>query len=143
MRLNLINFLTSIDIFALVSQCIFTNVKPYVMENSIFVFDNVSSNSFDNLGQDMVMGIVGNQVLIMLIGKMVNLGFSNFLCFSGVVGNMLTLAAIPYVRSKYGLEFSILKLNIVVLILHLCFCDLLYNIIGFPHLIQVNQGMII
>ena len=71
MRLNLINFLTSIDIFALVSQCIFTNVKPYVMEKSNFEFDNVNSNSFDNLGHNMVIGIVINQVVIMLFGKKV------------------------------------------------------------------------
>ena len=95
----------------------------------------------DNLGQDMVMRIVINQVVIMLIGKFINLCVSNFLCFSGVVGNVLTLTAIPYVRSKYGSEFSILKLNSVVLILHLSFCDLLYNLIGFPHLIQVNHNI--
>ena len=143
MKLNLINCLTSIYIFALVIQCIFTNFKPYVVEKSDFVFDNVSSNNFDNIGQVMVIGIVINQVLIMLIGKFINLCFSNMLCFSGFVGNMLTLAAIPYVRSKYGSELSILKLNSVVLILHLSFWDLLYNLIGFPHLIKVNLSMII
>ena len=79
----------------------------------------------------------------MFIGKIVNFCFSIMLCFSGVVGNVLTLAAIPYVRSKYGPEFSILKLNSVVLLLHLSFCDLLYNLIGFPHLIQVNLSMIL
>ena len=71
MKFNLINVLTSIYILALLVHCIFTNVKPYVMENSDFVFDNVSSNSFDNLGQEMVIGIVINQVVIMVIGKTV------------------------------------------------------------------------
>eukprot|EP00092_Neocalanus_flemingeri_P006912 GFUD01007461.1.p1 GENE.GFUD01007461.1~~GFUD01007461.1.p1 ORF type:complete len:311 (-),score=29.27 GFUD01007461.1:236-1168(-) len=37
---------------------------------------------------------------------------------------------------KYGSQFSILKLNSVILILHLSFCDLLYCVVGFPHLIQ-------
>ena len=44
--------------------------------------------------------------------------------------------AIPYIRKKYGPEFSILQLNSVTLILHLSLCDLLYAIIGFPHLIH-------
>ena len=57
--------------------------------------------------------------------------------YSGVFGNVLTLVAIPYVRDHYGSQFSILKLNSVVLILHLSFCDLLYSLVGFPHLIQV------
>ena len=56
----------------------FTNVKPYVMENSDFVFDNASSNSFDNLGQKMVVGIVINQAVIMIIGKTVIRRFNNF-----------------------------------------------------------------
>ena len=56
----------------------------------------------------------------------------------GGLGNLLTLLAIPYVRVKYGAEFSLLKLNSMVLILHLSFADLLYCLLGFPHFIQVQ-----
>lgn len=55
----------------------------------------------------------------------------------GGFGNLLTLLSIPYVRVKYGTEFSLLQLNSVVLILHLSFTDLLYCLLGFPHFIQV------
>ena len=55
----------------------------------------------------------------------------------GGFGNLLTLLSIPYVRMKYGTEFSLLQLNSVVLILHLSFTDLLYCLLGFPHFIQV------
>ena len=56
--------------------------------------------------------------------------------FTAVFGNLLTLVAIPYIRRKYGPEFSILQLNSITLILHLSLCDLLYGLIGFPHLIH-------
>ena len=44
--------------------------------------------------------------------------------------------AIPYVKTTYGSEFSILKLNSIILILHLSLCDLLYALVGLPHLIH-------
>ena len=44
--------------------------------------------------------------------------------------------AIPYVKTTYGPEFSVLKLNSIILILHLSLCDLLYALVGFPHLIH-------
>merc|ERR1712224_181109 len=50
----------------------------------------------------------------------------------GTIGNIVTLVAIPYVRIKYGNQFSILQLNSMILILHLSFCDLLYCLVGFP-----------
>ena len=56
---------------------------------------------------------------------------------SGGLGNFLTLLAIPYVRLKYGMKFSILQLNSVVLILHLSLADLLYSLIGFPNFLMV------
>lgn len=56
--------------------------------------------------------------------------------FLAIFGNLLTLVAIPYIQRKYGQEFSILQLNSVTLILHLSLCDLLYALIGFPHLIH-------
>ena len=49
---------------------------------------------------------------------------------------MLTVVALPYIRVKYGSQFSILKLNSAILILHLSLCDLLYAVVGFPHLIH-------
>jgi len=54
---------------------------------------------------------------------------------------LLTLVALPYIRYKYGAQFSILKLNSVILLLHLSLCDLLYGIIGFPHLIHTYLYM--
>ena len=39
-------------------------------------------------------------------------------------------------KTTYGSEFSILKLNSIILILHLSLCDLLYALVGFPHLIH-------
>ena len=55
----------------------------------------------------------------------------------GGLGNFLTLLAIPYVRQKYGSQFSILQLNSVVLILHLSLADLLYALLGFPNFLLV------
>ena len=55
----------------------------------------------------------------------------------GVVGNLLTLVALPYVRRKYGAQFSALKSTIFILLLHLSLCDLLYIRFGFTHFIHV------
>ena len=56
----------------------------------------------------------------------------------GGLGNFLTLLAIPYVRLKYGMKFSVLQINSVELILHLSFADLLYSLIGFPNFLMVT-----
>ena len=63
--------------------------------------------------------------------------FLSLLLFIGVVGNVLTLLALPYVRRKYGSLFTILQSSTVVLLLHLSFCDLLYISVGFTHFIHV------
>ena len=55
----------------------------------------------------------------------------------GVVGNVLTLVALPYVRRKYGAQFSALKSTTFILLLHLSLCDLLYIRFGFTHFIHV------
>jgi hypothetical protein len=55
----------------------------------------------------------------------------------GVVGNVLTLVALPYVRRKYGAQFSVLKSTTFILLLHLSLCDLLYISFGFTHFIHV------
>ena len=55
----------------------------------------------------------------------------------GLVGNILTLLALPYVRNKYGPQFSVLQTSTAILLLHLSFCDLLFIIIGFTHFIYV------
>ena len=49
-----------------------------------------------------------------------------------LLGNLLTLFAIPYVRRVYGAQFSILQLNSVVLILHLSLAELLITIVMIP-----------
>eukprot|EP00092_Neocalanus_flemingeri_P067783 GFUD01082776.1.p1 GENE.GFUD01082776.1~~GFUD01082776.1.p1 ORF type:complete len:360 (-),score=57.67 GFUD01082776.1:168-1190(-) len=76
----------------------------------------------DEWDESLMLGVVINQSIIFIIG-----GF----------GNILTLLAIPYVRVKYGRQFSILQLNSVVLILHLSLADLLYTLVGFPNFLQV------
>ena len=65
------------------------------------------------------------------------LAFLTLLLIVGIVGNLLTLVALPYVRKKYGDQFSVLKSTTVILIVHLAICDLLYILVGFPHFIHV------
>ena len=55
----------------------------------------------------------------------------------GFFGNTLTLLALPYIRKKYGFEFSVLQTSTAILILHLSFCDLLYIVTGFTHFIHI------
>ena len=55
----------------------------------------------------------------------------------GLIGNLLTLMALPYVRRKYGTQFSVLQTSTAILLIHLSFCDLLYILIGFTHYIHV------
>ena len=65
------------------------------------------------------------------------LGVLILLLVVGSVGNVLTLLALPYVRRKYGYEFSILQTSTAILLFHLSFCDLLYILVGFTHFIHV------
>ena len=58
----------------------------------------------------------------------------------GTVGNVFTLVSLPYVRIKYGNEFSVLQTPTAILLFHLSACDLVYCLIGFPHFIQVSSG---
>jgi hypothetical protein len=55
----------------------------------------------------------------------------------GLLGNVLTLLALPYVRRKYGAQFSVLQSSTAILLIHLSFCDLLYITVGFTHFIHV------
>ena len=55
---------------------------------------------------------------------------------SAFFGNLLTVVALPYIRTKYRQEFSILQLNSITLILHLSLCDLLYALTVFPDFIH-------
>ena len=55
----------------------------------------------------------------------------------GLLGNVLTLLALPYVRRNYGSQFSVLQSSTAILLLHLSFCDLLYITVGFTHFIHV------
>ena len=63
--------------------------------------------------------------------------FLSILLIIGVVGNVLTLLALPYVRRKYGPQFTVLQSSTAILLLHLSFCDLLYISVGFTHFIHV------
>ena len=58
----------------------------------------------------------------------------------GCLGNLLTLAAIPYVRRRYPAEFSLLQLPVTDLLINLSVCDLVYCGFGLPHMIH---GMLI
>ena len=58
----------------------------------------------------------------------------------GCLGNLLTLAAIPYVRRHYPAEFSLLHLPVTDLLINLSVCDLVYCGFGLPHMIH---GMLI
>ena len=55
----------------------------------------------------------------------------------GLLGNVLTLLALPYVRRKYGAQFSVLQSSTAILLLHLSYFDLLYITVGFTHFIHV------
>jgi len=97
------------------------------MENPISTSKITLKNTGPNDTLDLDSGDYGvlmvvNQIVIMIIS---------------IIGNLVTLLAIPYVRKNYASEFSILQFNSVVLVLHLSLCDLLYALVGFPHLIQV------
>merc|ERR1712013_677804 len=61
------------------------------------------------------------------------------------LANLLTLIAIPYVRRKYGSQFSLLHLNSMVLILHLSLADLMWSLLGVPNILLVflrQKGLI-
>lgn len=53
-----------------------------------------------------------------------------------VLGNSLTLVALPYVRDKYKAEFSVLQSPASLLLLHLSLADLLYGVLGYPHFLH-------
>jgi len=52
-----------------------------------------------------------------------------------IVGNLLTLIAVPYVRLKYWREYPWLGSTTTALILHLNLCNLLYCITGLPEFV--------
>ena len=54
----------------------------------------------------------------------------------GSLGNLLTLAAVPYVRRRYPSEFSLLQLPITDLLINLSVSDLIFCSIALPHLIH-------
>ena len=73
--------------------------------------------------------------------RVILLTWLTILILIGLVGNILTLLALPYVRTKYGTQFTVLRSSTAVLLLHLSFCDLCYIILGFTHFIaSISQG---
>ena len=54
----------------------------------------------------------------------------------GTVGNILTLAAITYVKFKYPTEFLFLQFSVTKLLINLSVCDLIYCMVGLPHMIH-------
>lgn len=97
-----------------------TNIKPFFL--NYFDLDKINTTAQPiNIDETSQMVIRYNQIVISVLS---------------IFGNTLTLVAIPYVKTTYGPEFSVLKLNSIILILHLSLCDLLYALVGFPHLIH-------
>ena len=67
--------------------------------------------------------------------------FSCLVMTIGSLGNLLTLVAIPYVRSHYPAgEFSLLHLPVTDLLINLSVCDLIYCSFGLTHMVH---GMLI
>jgi len=126
----LIDFLTLVYFATLLSMGIFTNIQTlYGNSNNISKFTSSTDISdLNSVTEPYTTAIIVNLFLI---------------CTLSIFGNILTLIAIPYVRLNYRSEFSILQINSVILILHLAFCDLLYAIVGFPHLILVGSSIAI
>ena len=91
-------------------------------------------NTFSRRGKPDIDGVQPNHYFcvkyVRVFGELLNS------LLLGILGNSFTLISIPYARRNFGSEFSILQLNSVILILHLSLCDLLYSVIGFPHLIH-------
>lgn len=58
----------------------------------------------------------------------------------GVIGNLLTLGAIIYVRRTYPKEFTVLQLPVTDLLINLSVCDLVFCLFGLPHMIH---GMVL
>jgi len=80
----------------------------------------------------------GNKAIEEERGLMVAV-FANhaFVFIIGGLGNLLTLIAIPYVRTRYRQEFSILQLNSVILLLHLSFVDFLFALVWIFYNLEV------
>ena len=76
--------------------------------------------------------------LYILDDGMRNLAAFSFV-FIGGLGNLLTLIAIPYVRTRYRQEFSILQLNSVILLLHLSFVDFLFALVWIFYNLEVSN----
>lgn len=53
-----------------------------------------------------------------------------------VLGNLFTLVSLIYVKITYRDEFTDLKGSSTLLLFQLCFCDLMYGLIGFTHFIH-------
>ena len=95
-----------------VRPCIFSNqVRVFIM---VFTADVTSADTVEpNITKvanvwDFFILIVA--VLVMVVGSL---------------GNLLTLAAIPYVRRRYPAEFSLLQLPVTDLLFNLSVCDLI------------------
>jgi len=119
MRVPVVNILTYFYIAAVVVMVISTNIKPFFAND--FDISKINTTTHINLDETSQMVMMPNQIAIAVLS---------------IFGNTLTLVAIPYVKTTYGSEFSILTLNSIILILHLSLCDLLYSVFGLSHLIH-------
>lgn len=64
---------------------------------------------------------------------------TGLVCFIGITVNTLTLMTFLYlhifhdrIKKRFGQDFTMIRDPLVVLLAHLCFCDLLYCFIGLP-----------
>ena len=142
MLFSIIDWLTCLYFLVLVAIAIVTNVWPYVELESDFLDIHIANNTNldPNMKEVIQVSVLTNRIVIMIIGKQKWTNLKKKSCdnCSGGLGNLLTLLAIPYIRHKYGAQFSLLTRNVMVLILHLSAVDLLYILIGIPNLIEVR-----
>jgi len=117
-----VSILSVLYFISILAIAVLTSVYPFLLHNEQVLPISHSFNINTTASLDIEWSI--------MLGLRMNQGISFIL---GGFGNLLTLVAIPYMRQKYGSQFSILQLNSVVLILHLSLADLLFAIPSIPH----------
>ena len=132
----LLNVVTSAYLFSILLMAVWTNIRPIHINNLNETEVTVAGNTNkEELGDADVIVLI-NLVVLAVVGKLKRYCFDWNYYSSAIFGNLLTLVGLPYIRTKYGQEFSILQLNSITLILHLSLCDLLYALLAFPHFIH-------
>ena len=98
------------------------SIPNLLLDGTILNINSENIQNGLNLSPSLRYTVLGVLILLLIVGS---------------VGNVLTLLALPYVRRRYGTQFSILQTSTAILLFHLSFCDLLYILVGFTHFIHV------